>query len=112
NINIPANAALGYTRIRIRLWRPYPFTNTDACSMGYGLGETEDYRVNIIACEQGIVNRQPVNSSAMCGHDATFTAVVTGSLLAYQWEERTNPTAQWTNVTNGNILRGATTNTL
>ncbi len=51
NITIPATAILGETLMRVRV-APVPAANaTDdqACEVGQGFGETEDYKINIVA---------------------------------------------------------------
>ena len=47
NINIPVNAVLGPTRMRVRYIYSTFVTSTDDCSTN-GFGETEDYTVNVV----------------------------------------------------------------
>lgn len=56
------------------------------------------------------ITSQPVNTAVCVGSTASFTVGTTGTSLTYQW--RVNTGSGWTNVTNGGIYSGATTNTL
>jgi subtilisin-like proprotein convertase family protein len=111
NITIPATAQLGNTRLRVRMHDSSIGGNSTPCGNST-YGQVEDYTLNISACGQGVFTAQPINSSIACGSNTSFTAPTTGSLITYQWQVRTSPTAAWTNVTNGGIYSGATTNTL
>ena len=57
-----------------------------------------------------VVTGQPANSAVCTNGIASFSVVATGSSLTYQWQE--NIIGIWTNITNGGIYSGATTNTL
>jgi len=56
------------------------------------------------------ITLQPSNSTICVGSNTSFAVAATGSGLTYQWE--VNDGNGWTNVTNGGIYTGATTNTL
>ena len=52
----------------------------------------------------------PATATVTTGHEVTISAASTGS--TYQWQVSTNNGTSWTNVTNGTLYSGATTNTL
>ena len=60
------------------------------------------------------ISTQPANQSVNGGGNATFNVVATGGsgTTNYQWQESTNNGTSWTNITNGGVYSGATTNTL
>jgi subtilisin-like proprotein convertase family protein len=111
NITIPATAPLGTTRMRVRMHDSSLGGNTTPCGTST-YGQVEDYTVNVIPCVPAVFTGQPSSSSIACGGNATFTATASGSLPTFTWEVRTSPTGTWTNVTNGGIYSGATTNVL
>jgi subtilisin-like proprotein convertase family protein len=112
NINIPASALTGVTRMRVRVrFGTGALTSAQAC-FGYAFGETEDYNVNIQPCVTGVFTTPPASTSVTCGNNATFSVAATGSLLTYTWQYRTSATGTWFDVTNGGIFSGATTSTL
>ena len=58
------------------------------------------------------ITTQPVNSTVCAGANTNFSVAVTGTTPGYQWQESTNGGTTWTNISNGGIYGGATTNTL
>ncbi len=56
------------------------------------------------------ITTQPANQNVGAGANVTFTAIVSGSDLVYQWQE--NNGGGWVNVTDEGIYSGATTATL
>ncbi len=58
------------------------------------------------------ITAQPANSTVCAGTNTTFSVTVTGTSPTYQWQESTNGGGTWTNIVNGGIYGGATTNTL
>lgn len=110
NITIPATSLLGPTRMRIRMHDSGLGPNATPCGNS-SYGQVEDYTVNITPCIP-VTMSNPANATISCGGDATFTVTATGSGPTYQWQQRTSPTATWTNVTNVAPFSGATTNTL
>jgi len=112
NINIPATALTGVTRMRVRVrFGTGALTSGQACT-GYPFGETEDYNVNIQPCVTGSFTTHPASTSVTCGGNATFSVAATGSLLTFTWQYRTSATGTWVDITNGGIFGGATTSTL
>ncbi|MEZ5018221.1 MAG: hypothetical protein R2800_14275 [Flavipsychrobacter sp.] len=65
-----------------------------------------------------VVNAAPtiayhgVNQTICSGDNTNFTIVASAAATTYQWEASVNGGATYTNVTNGGIYSGATTNTL
>ncbi len=59
------------------------------------------------------ITTQPAANTNICATGSTsFTTVVTGTSPSYQWQISTDGGTNWTNVSNGGIYGGATTNTL
>jgi len=59
------------------------------------------------------ITAQPAANTNICATGSTsFTTVVTGTSPSYQWQISTDGGTNWTNVANGGIYGGATTNTL
>ncbi|MEQ1677084.1 MAG: GEVED domain-containing protein [Chitinophagaceae bacterium] len=113
NINIPASALNGTTRMRIRASFATALTGGQACiAMPTGFGETEDYNVTITPCVPISIVTPPANRSIACGNGTTFTVTTVGSLPSYSWQYRVNAASPWLTVTNGGIYSGATTATL
>lgn len=54
----------------------------------------------------------PVSAAACSGGNATFSVTATGTAPTYQWQVSTDNGATYTNVTNGGVYSGATTNML
>lgn len=109
NINIPASALTGVTRMRVRI--DFASLPPDACA-GYTFGETEDYSVNIQPCVPVTITGNPTNASITCGGNASFTVVTNGSLPVYAWEYRTSAAGIWQDVPNAAPYSGLTTSTL
>ncbi len=59
------------------------------------------------------ITTQPTATTNICATGTTsFTTVAAGTSPTYQWQMSTDGGATWTNVTNGGVYSGATTNTL
>jgi hypothetical protein len=114
NITIPSTATAG-TNVRMRTMCAYNTTilASEACSsnLGSGYGETEDYYVNLVSSCPVTITTQPVDSTICSGNNATFNIVATNT-NTYQWQVSTNGGSSWSNVSNGGVYGGATTNTL
>lgn len=111
NINIPATALTGTTRMRVRVRFSTAWTNTLPCTT-VSFGETEDYNVNIQPCVPVTITSNPTSASVVCSGATSFTVATTGSIPAYSWEWRPNSSSAWFIVPNGGIYSGATTSTL
>ena len=59
-----------------------------------------------------VIISQPANSVVCASASTSFSVLVTGSSLTYQWQESTNGGAAWNNIINGGIYSGVTTATL
>ncbi|MEZ4854530.1 Ig-like domain-containing protein [Flavobacterium sp.] len=99
-----------------------------------GTGGYNGVTGNEIVATQGSITTEPTDQSTTVGGTATYTvaaqaestttfasgtpdytvppATDSSSELTYQWQVSTNNGATWTNVTNGGVYSGATTNTL
>ncbi len=93
NVNIPLNALLGTTRMRVRdkYAANSSLTSADAC-LDYSYGETEDYLVNITAaptCTTPAEGGTATGPSAGAV-DSVYTFVVTGSTGNIQWQYSTS----------------------
>lgn len=92
NINIPLNAVLGTTRMRVRdRFGDTVLTAADACRL-YTYGETEDYQVNISAAP---VCTTPAVGGTASGPaagqvDSVYTFVLTGATGNVQWQYSTS----------------------
>jgi len=62
-----------------------------------------------ICCVPPIITSQPLPAAVCNGEDTSFVVSTTGA-SGYQWQVNTG--SGWTNITNGGIYSGATTNTL
>jgi hypothetical protein len=58
------------------------------------------------------ITNQPTNAVACVGGNATFSVTTTGSSISYKWQESTDGGSTWSNINNGGIYSGATTNTV
>mgnify|MGYP001163306811 CR=1 FL=1 len=58
------------------------------------------------------ISSQPASSTICAGTNTSFVIAASGTAPTYQWQESTNGGAAWTNVSNGAVYAGATTNTL
>ncbi len=98
-INIPANALLGLTRMRVKSKGGSTVTSSASCT-SYSDGETEDYQVNIMipACSgTPVAGTTTCISSSVCP-DIIFTVKVSGATtgnagLAYQWQKSADGSA-------------------
>jgi subtilisin-like proprotein convertase family protein len=111
NINVPAAALAGNTRMRVRVRFNTALTGADACA-AYSFGETEDYTVTIAPCVGASVVTAPANANTSCSNNASFTTTITGSIVSYQWQEKISAAAPWVSLSNGGVYSGVTTNTL
>jgi subtilisin-like proprotein convertase family protein len=111
NITIPATAATGPTRMRIRLHDSVFGPNATPCGTA-PFGEVEDYTVNIQPCVTGAITAHPANTSTQCSGNASFTVTTSGSITNYAWEYRVNSASAWLPVTNTGVYTNSTTNTL
>ncbi len=109
NINIPASALLGVTRMRVRM--QFAAVPAGPCN-AFTFGETEDYSVNIQPCVPVTFTGQPSNASVVCGGNTSFSVTTTGSLPAYRWEFRPNASAAWQFVPSAPPYSGENTATL
>jgi hypothetical protein len=55
---------------------------------------------------------QPVNTATCAGTDAVFSIAIAGTGVTYQWQVSTNSGGTWTNISDGGLYSGTTTNTL
>lgn len=112
NINVPASALSGTTRMRVRVrFGSAGIAGTDACS-SFTFGETEDYNVSIAPCVPVTITTPPSSATILCGGSTSFKVVAAGSIPSYSWQYRPTASTPWQTVTNGGIYSGATTNTL
>lgn len=58
------------------------------------------------------ITGQPANSTICAGTNTSFTATASGTGITYQWQVSTDGGANYSNVANGGVYSGATTNTL
>ncbi len=113
NINIPASALNGTTRMRVRASFSTALTGGQACTaIPTGFGETEDYNVTITPCVPVSIVTPPVSSSIGCGSNASFTVTVAGTLPSYSWQYRTGASSVWLTVPNAAPFSGVNTNVL
>jgi hypothetical protein len=59
-----------------------------------------------------IITSQPLSPTVCAGATTSFGVTATGTSPAYQWQESTNGSGTWNNITNGGVYSGATTATL
>jgi ELWxxDGT repeat protein len=85
-MTVPATAALGATRLRVRINRPSA-AGTDACG-GYAYGETEDYRVFISPGAGGtapVANFSASSTALTTGGNTNFTDLSTNTPTSWSW---------------------------
>ncbi|WP_367392582.1 GEVED domain-containing protein [Lewinella sp. LCG006] len=112
SIPVPVGATLGQTRMRVRGGDDSPIT--DPCVFtNSSYGETEDYRVNVIApvaCtgtpEAGTISGTLIRETCIGAAPSPATITATGADNAtidvlYQWEESIDSGSSWGNVTGG-----------
>ncbi|HRX92871.1 MAG TPA: T9SS type A sorting domain-containing protein, partial [Chitinophagaceae bacterium] len=58
------------------------------------------------------ITGNPTNKTICEGTNTSFAAAASGTGLSYQWQVSTNGGGSWTDVSNGGVYSGATTNTL
>lgn len=91
-ITIPVTALTGNTGMRIRQ-RTVDMLSTDACTQGFGSGETEDYVVDIqtpVGCTGTPAASNTVSSSpSVCSgvsFNLSMSVAYTASGITYQWQ--------------------------
>src|SRR5690625_4533595 len=102
NIEVPVNAVVGTTKMRIR---NYNTSALDPCAQ-LTYGETEDYSVvvqSLSDCTDAVAGTASSNKTEVC-NDESFTISVTGATgpgngLTYQWQESPANQNNWTNIT-------------
>jgi hypothetical protein len=101
-IAIPTTALGGQTLMRVRV------SNSNIGSGGpcttITNGETEDYRLTIIACSAVSIEQFLSDQTTTCGGNASFNIQVSSSVSpneTFQWQVKTSPTGTWSNVING-----------
>ena len=74
NVNIPGNAAIGYTKMRVRLRFDAALAPGDACNpyLTDNYGETEDYTINISSCLLPVINNLSGDTVICKGGTAKF----------------------------------------
>ncbi len=84
SITVPADAQIGYVRMRVSAeYAEYP----KACDTGFD-GEVEDYTVQVRAIPQ--ITQQPSNITACPGDNVTFS-LTASEATRYQWFKNGNP---------------------
>lgn len=68
--------------------------------------------IGTIALHSEGISTQPSDVTAEAADNVTFNVVATGSSLSYQWEESQDSGNTWSNVSNGGLFSGTTTNSL
>lgn len=69
--------------------------------------------VNVKVNDPAVITVQPVDATVCTDKVATFSVTVTGTpTIGYQWQVSTNSGNTYSNVSNGGVYSGATTNTL
>ncbi len=86
--------------------------NQYRCVVTGQCGSTNSNAATLTVNAAPAVTSNPANFSTCSGNNATFTVAGTGTGVTYQWQESTNGGGLYTNITNGGIYGGATTNTL
>lgn len=110
NILIPANATLGNTRMRIRLYDDIFGNGNDTPCGDQTYGQVEDYTINIAPCQPATINAQPQDITANCSSSGSFSVAATGTDLHYEWQ--VNDGSGWTLISNGSVYSGQGTATL
>ncbi len=64
------------------------------------------------ACTAPTITGNPQSQSICLGDTGTFSITTSGAVASYQWQVSTNGGGSWTNITNGGVYSGATTNAL
>lgn len=116
-INVPGNASLGSTRMRVikKYGTQNPLTSPCNPAGTENYGQAEDYTINVAAGNS--CNGTPTGGTATANplvicQAATSTLTVTGfsagTGISFQWESSPAGANTWTNVSTGT---GATTNT-
>ena len=109
-LNVPANAVLGNTIMRIRI-RDATYTSADACAT-FGSGETEDYFINIIKgvnCTGipvgGKTTADQISVCAGVPINFSVTGASSGTVgLTYQWQTSTDAGKTWNDIVGADSL--------
>lgn len=116
---VSTNGGVSYTNVAGGTAATLNLTNVQAANAGLyqvivtgQCGTTTSAAVALTVNTAPAITTNPVNFSTCSGNNATFTVAATGSAVTYQWQESTNGGGLYTNITNGGIYSGATTNTL
>lgn len=112
NIQFPATAMSGNTRMRIRLFDGTFGNGNDGPCGVETYGQVEDYTINILPCVPVTISAQPHNVVATCSGNTSFSIATVGTAASYQWQVRTSANGAWTPVVNGGAYSGQGTNTL
>ncbi|NLN74501.1 MAG: M6 family metalloprotease domain-containing protein [Bacteroidales bacterium] len=108
-ITVPADAVLGYTRMRVSMMYNNPNDNIPPTQCQEGIyGEVEDYSIFIkSSCEPVVITTQAVEYQELCRPVVANLSVEAegAGLITYQWQYLLGET--WYNVTN-NYPSGAT----
>lgn len=81
------------------------------CIVTSNCGETATSNAGTLTIlEQPSVTSNPTNDTICVNANTTYSVSATGFGLTYQWQVNTG--SSWTNITNGGVYGGATTNTL
>lgn len=104
NFTVPANATLGETRLRVRGGDDVALSASQACgATSDTYGQTEDYRVNIIAstvCSGVLANTTVASVSSVCSGSSVVLSLqdsYTNTGITYQWQSSSDGNA-WTNI--------------
>ncbi|THU31526.1 T9SS type A sorting domain-containing protein [Niastella caeni] len=73
-------------------------------------GNDQQPFVTVLACAAPSVTSQPTSQTITYGNNTSFTFQT--SSATYQWQESVNGGTTWTNISNGGVYAGATTNSL
>jgi GEVED domain/Secretion system C-terminal sorting domain len=107
-----ANVLLGNTLMRIRLQDTgSPPTNNTPCGNSEW-GQVEDYTIDLQNCAVVTPTAQPSNTTLCNGSGGSISITVAGTNPTYQWQVSTNGGGSFSNISNGSLYSGVTTNTL
>lgn len=107
SINVPSNATLGATRMRVRAKSSGVFAPTDACSQ-INDGETEDYSIQIVPnqnCSSVSLNVTISGPQQICPNSSFEILPITyvsAQGIDYQWQFKNG--SSWQNILNATSL--------
>lgn len=112
-VSIPAFPDVTGKMIRMRVISDYNTLTSNACA-NLSYGEVEDYGLNISTppCSTPVINTHPTAATGCAGNSPSFSVAATGASLTYQWKVSTNAGFSFSDVADGGVYSGATTNTL